>query len=149
MESHRLSTGSPDIVHATCVDIEGTGILISGSTGTGKSALALQLMAFGARLVADDCTELFLRDGSLMARCPASISGLVEARGVGLLKAAVVPESAIGLVVDMDTTETDRLPQQRHDTVSGVRLPVLRKIDAPYFPAAILQYIKAGRKETS
>lgn len=124
------------------------GVLISGRSGQGKSALALALMAFGARLVADDRVLLEPRNGRLIATCPAALSGLVEARGIGLLRARCVPRAALMLVVDLDHEETERLPHPRFRHIAGVSLPCLHKIDKAYFPAAILQYLKAGRVET-
>ena len=44
------------ILHASCIDIDGRGILILGESGSGKSTLAIQLIALGASLVADDKT---------------------------------------------------------------------------------------------
>ena len=81
---------SPVLLHASCVAISGRGVLIIGPSGSGKSALALQLMAFGASLVADDQTELTVQGGTLIARCPPTMSGLIEARGLGILRAQVV-----------------------------------------------------------
>lgn len=46
------------ILHASCVALDGRGLLILGPSGSGKSALALELMALGADLVADDRTEI-------------------------------------------------------------------------------------------
>lgn len=125
------------------------GVLITGASGSGKSALALALMALGARLVADDRVVLHARNGALIATCPAPLAGLIEARGVGLLRAEALPEARIALVVDLDRHETDRLPHPRQEAVAGVSLPCLHKVDGPYFPAAILQYLKAGRVETA
>ena len=63
------------IVHASCVALDRRAVLLRGASGCGKSALALQLMALGATLVADDRVILRLRDGALAASCPASIRG--------------------------------------------------------------------------
>ena len=41
-------------VHATCIAIDGHGILLRGPAGSGKSDLALRAIDRGARLVADD-----------------------------------------------------------------------------------------------
>ena len=49
------------ILHATCVAVDGRGLLILGPSGSGKSALALQLIALGAQLVADDRTRVSRR----------------------------------------------------------------------------------------
>ena len=41
-------------VRGTCVAIDGSGVLLRGRSGAGKSDLALRLLSTGARLVADD-----------------------------------------------------------------------------------------------
>ena len=58
-------------LHASCVAHAGKGILITGSAGSGKSFLALELLARGGRLVADDQTLLEMSQGHLIARCGA------------------------------------------------------------------------------
>ena len=45
-------------MHATCVHINGSGVLIVGRSGSGKSSLAIKLLALGAKLVADDQCKL-------------------------------------------------------------------------------------------
>jgi HPr kinase/phosphorylase len=133
------------IVHAGCVAWQGRGVLILGHSGAGKSALALQLMAYGADLVADDRTELHAEGDALTAIPPATIAGLIEARGVGLLCAAFVPRAEIALVVDLDQTETDRLPPDRQISLLGISRPLVLSVPQPHFPAAILCYLKGLR----
>lgn len=146
---HRIPDPGPD----PCPD-PGTdaalprAVLITGASGSGKSALAVMLMALGARLVADDGVLLHPRRGRLIATCPAALEGLIEARGVGLLRAQPLPEAQLVAVVDMDHVETDRLPHPRSRTMAGIALACLHKVDAAYFPAAIMQYLRAGRVET-
>jgi len=41
-------------LHATAVAFDQKAVVITGPSGAGKSSLALQMMAFGADLVADD-----------------------------------------------------------------------------------------------
>lgn len=136
------------VLHATTVEFCGMGVLITGASGTGKSALALQLMALGARLVSDDRTRVVLSAGKCTAQAPDTISGLIEARGVGILRAESAPDAHLVLAIDMDRIELDRLPE-RHEFCHGfVRLPCLHKVDAPYFPAAIVQYLKGSKQET-
>ncbi|MEE4187472.1 MAG: HPr kinase/phosphatase C-terminal domain-containing protein [Roseobacter sp.] len=136
-----------DLVHASCVDVDGTGVLIVGASGTGKSALALHLMSLGARLVADDRVVLLSEGTSLTARSPATIKGMVEARSVGILRADTVSETTVVLVVDLDTEERERLPDKHMYEICNHRLPCLRAVHAPYFPAAILQMLKCGRQD--
>jgi HPr kinase/phosphorylase len=119
-------------------------VLIRGPSGAGKSTLGLELMAWGAILVADDRTELS-RDGDrVLARCPAAIRGLIEARGLGLLRAEAV-EAAVDLVVDLGETEAERLPPWREAVVLGVSVPCLHKPLTGHFAVAICQYLKGGR----
>ncbi|AVL55014.1 aldolase [Roseobacter denitrificans] len=135
------------MLHATCVDYHAKGVLITGRSGQGKSALALQLMAHGAVLVADDQTEVCAKDGGAFARAPEPTQGMIEARGIGLLNAQTLEKTKVELVIDLDRQEAERLPQLHSRDVCGVMLPCLYHFDAPYFPASILQYLKAGRRE--
>ncbi len=135
------------IVHASCVAFDRRAVLLRGASGSGKSALALQLMALGAVLIADDRVILGLRDGAVFARCPASIRGRIEARGVGILAAETAETAIVQLVVDLDRQETERLPPQRETTLLGQRIPLLHAVRSAHFPAAILQYLKGGRSD--
>ncbi len=140
---------SPDgsqIIHASCVAIEGRAVVILGPSGAGKSALALQLMALGAQLVADDRTVLHPDGPVIWASSPDSIRGMVEARGVGILTAQPCPRARVHLVVDLARSETERLPPRRHYGLFDQQRPLLYRVAAAHFPAAILQYLKAGRK---
>jgi HPr kinase/phosphorylase len=132
-------------VHASAVSVGGSCVLILGRSGSGKSALALQLMAHGATLVADDWTDISVRGGRPFASAPAAIRGRIEARGIGLLAAETVAEAEIRLVVDLDQVETDRLPPERVTEIAGVSVPCVHRSDSTHFAAAILQYLKAGR----
>ena len=138
-----------DTFHASCVALDGRAALIMGASGQGKSTLALQLMALGAELVADDRTILSLDATAippcLQADAPPPLRGMIEARGVGLLQARAVGPCAVHLVVDLDRTETARLPDMRRIDLLGQALPLVLRVDGPSFPAAILQYLKAGR----
>lgn len=134
------------LLHASCVSCRGRGLLILGPSGSGKSGLALELMAYGAMLVADDGVELRREaDGSLVATAPEATRGLIEARGVGLLKARADPAATICLAVDLGAGEADRLPPWRSVELLGQPVPLLHKIASPHFAAAILQYLTEGR----
>jgi HPr kinase/phosphorylase len=122
------------VVHATCVALRPRGrswraVLLRGPSGAGKSDLALRLIETGGRLVADDQTELVRRGKSVVASAPASIAGLIEARGVGILKLArdqVVARAPLALLVDLAPPERiERLPEPARERLLGVDLPVL------------------------
>lgn len=141
-----LNEGS-NIIHATAVSLNGRGVLIMGPSGSGKSGLALELMGYGADLVSDDRVLLETRDQSLIARTAPNLHGMIEARGIGILNAVTVDSTQIVLAVDMNQTETDRLPPHRSVVLLDVTVPVVHKSAQPSFAAAILQYLKQGRKE--
>ena len=130
------------IVHGTCVALDGKAVLITGPAGSGKSALALQLVAIGAHLVADDRTVLEISGVVLIASAPAAIAGLIEARGVGILPLSHLERAIVHLVVDMGVSEVQRLPQPHTTSLLDIVLPCLHKVDAPYFPAAIHAYLQ-------
>lgn len=132
----------PILFHASCVALHGKGCLITGASGKGKSALALQLMALGADLVADDRTELRRAGARLRATCPAAIQGRIEARGVGILDVPFRPECDVVLIVDLDRRETDRLPHPHEAMILGLARPALHDPAMPHFPAAIMAYLQ-------
>lgn len=133
-------------LHAGCVAVDGRGLLITGPSGSGKSALALQLMAFGARLVSDDRTVLTLRDGRLHATCPPAIRGMIEARGLGILNVDAVDGADVVLAVDLGKEESERLPPHRSVTYLGRTVDLVQAQRNPHFPAALLAYLKGGRR---
>lgn len=132
------------ILHASCVALADKAVLIRGASGSGKSALALELITRGAKLVADDRTCLSCADGAVFAFAPQSLLGMIEARCVGILKADPAPPTQISLVVDMDQVETDRLPPERSCDLLGQELPLLHKVASAHFPAAVTQYLLSG-----
>lgn len=134
----------PDTVHGTCVALGQSGVLIVGAAGQGKSALALQLLALGCALVADDRVTLAADQEKLLARCPANITGLIEARGIGILTANAQSQAQIILVVDLDQDEAARLPERRQRRLLDCDIALIHRIDGPHFAAAILQILKSG-----
>lgn len=132
-------------LHATTVALNGNAALIRGKSGSGKSGLALNLMAFGAELVADDRTKLWVEGDLLLADTPDAIRGQIEARGIGILNAPYAGATAVALIVDLDRDVTDRLPMLVKEKILGMSVPVIGKVSAPHFNSAILTYLKYGR----
>lgn len=109
-------------IHATCVRLAQAGktfgappdcgILLLGASGSGKSDLALRLIAMGAELVADDRTDLFVKRGRLYAKPPMRIAGLLEVRGVGILALPHAAEAKITLVARLGRAGP-RLPARK------------------------------------
>ncbi|MEL6792264.1 MAG: serine kinase [Pseudomonadota bacterium] len=127
----------------TAVAIEGRGLLILGPSGAGKSALALDLLALGGALIADDVVIVARRGDDLLLSCPPGGEGLVEARGIGLLRAPPAGPAPLALVLDLGAEETARLPEPRTWSLSGVSVPLARK-PSPLQPAAIRAAVLSG-----
>ena len=91
--------------------------------------MALRLIEGGARLVADDQTELVRRGKAVIATSPARIAGLIEARGVGIVTLArdqLVARAPVALLVDLAPPERiARLPEPARENLLGLDLPVL------------------------
>ncbi|WP_235937853.1 HPr kinase/phosphorylase [Pseudoroseicyclus tamaricis] len=135
-----------EVLHASTVAVEGRGLLILGPSGSGKSALALELMAFGAELVADDRTIVTAEEGALFAAAPAAIAGMIEARYIGLLNAPARPRARIFAAMDLGRVEEERLPPRRKLTLLGADLPLLHKPVTGHFAAATFAYMRSGRR---
>lgn len=131
-----------ETVHATCVAIGGHGVLLMGRPGAGKSSLALQLIdqpGHGlsgtlrtARLVADDQVVLQRRHGAILASAPTSLAGLIEIRGVGVVRVPVQREVQLVLAARLTGIgEIERLPDAEDTRIMllGVMLPMVH-IDA-------------------
>ena len=134
-------SGTP--IQATAVALDGRGLLITGASGAGKSALALDLIAMGGALIADDLVLLSADEGRLFADAPRQ-RGLIEARGIGLLEVRHTDgRHGVDLALDLDTESADRLPQARRIAHLGVSIPLIGR-PAWLQPAAIAAVLRAG-----
>jgi serine kinase of HPr protein (carbohydrate metabolism regulator) len=114
------------LVHATAVAVDGGAILLRGPSGAGKSDLGLRLIAAGARLVADDQVELRRAGRQILAQAPPALAGLVEIRGVGIVRVAAVDAAPLVLIADLILAgEIERLPEPRVERVLGVAIPLI------------------------
>jgi serine kinase of HPr protein (carbohydrate metabolism regulator) len=128
------------LLHATAVAIDGRAVLLRGPSGAGKSDLGLRLIDAGARLVADDQSELWRSGEALVVRAPAALAGLIEVRGIGILRLAALAEAPVALLADLVRPEAiERLPRPCSETVLGV---VVRRIAVAPFEASAAAKIR-------
>jgi HPr kinase/phosphorylase len=114
------------LVHATTVAIGGRAILLRGPSGAGKSDLGLRLIDAGAVLIADDQSELWREGDAILVRAPATIAGLIEIRGVGIIRLAALAQAPLALIADLAPPESlERLPLPRTEAVLGRAIPVV------------------------
>jgi len=115
-----------NLTHGTAVVLGRAGVLLRGPSGAGKSDLALRLIDQGAALVADDQTVLTRQGDEVLLSAPPEIAGMIEARGVGLLRLPRQPGAALRLVVDLVPPESiERLPAARSCDILGVAVPLI------------------------
>ncbi|MDT7933980.1 MAG: HPr kinase/phosphatase C-terminal domain-containing protein [Sphingomonadaceae bacterium] len=120
-----------ELVHATAVARDGAAVLLLGPPGAGKSDLALRLIDRGWLLVGDDQVLLKGADAS----APTAIAGLIEVRGIGIVRVPYSGPVPARLAVQLEPP-TARLPEPDHWTHGELTLPLVR-ID-PRAPSAPL-----------
>lgn len=124
------------LVHATAVALNGRAVLLRGPSGSGKSDLALRLIDAGARLVADDQSELVRVGNEIVVRPPAAIAGLLEVRGIGIVRLEPLMEAPLALIADLVPAEVvERLPSTRSEQILGLDLPLIAL--PPFEPSAV------------
>lgn len=109
------------------------GVLIEGPSGCGKSDLAVRALDAGFRLVADDRTVVWAQAGQLFGRAPDTLRGLLEVRGLDVVRETAVPFAEIALIARSGAPE--RLADGRREELQGVQVPLLeldfREASAP------------------
>ena len=130
-------------MHAGLLDVYGTGVLICGKSGIGKSETALELIKRGHRLVADDAVIIKKINDELIGTSPELIRHFMEIRGIGIINinslygiGSVVNEHSIDMVVNLETwdnaKEYDRIGLEKYEeNILGISLP---KIIIPVKP---------------
>lgn len=122
------------VLHASCLVVGETGILVRGPSGSGKSTLVGRLIASAtergrfARLVADDRTRIVGIGGRIVARPVSPLEGLLEIRGIGLVGRPHEPSCVVRRIIDLLDQAPDRLPEgaDHEADLAGLRLPCLR-----------------------
>lgn len=123
MKDYRISS---DKIHATLIVVNSKGVLLVGDSGSGKSDLALRLIERGkAVLVADDVVCLEAVGGRLYGKADESIKGMLEVRGLGIVRYSCLNNAEISLVVELKNTmsEIERLPINDKETILGLEIP--------------------------
>ncbi|MGA8616376.1 MAG: HPr kinase/phosphatase C-terminal domain-containing protein [Xanthobacteraceae bacterium] len=139
-------------IHASAVLTGARAVLIRGPSGAGKSRLALDLIEAGrsgplrfARLVGDDRVHVQAAGGRLLVRPAEALAGLIEVRGLGILRLPYEPSAVVGLVVDLGAC-AERLPNpgEGQATVEGIGLPRLAVADGKGALRAVLALLTSG-----
>jgi len=116
--------------HATVVALDGAGVILRGASGSGKSDLALRLLADGWTLIADDRVILTVENDRLVASCPDTLRGMLEVRGIGIVRLTTgewASRADVHLVVDLvaSADAVPRMPEARFFRHSGIERPAM------------------------
>lgn len=126
-------------LHGVLMRVQGLGVLLTGASGVGKSELALELLARGHQLVADDAADFVLRRGRIVGTCPPLLRGFLEARSLGILNirrlhgpSSLCASTPLDLIVALDAPSRgdgsglERLSGHRSEQVLlGARIPAV------------------------
>jgi HPr kinase/phosphorylase len=138
----RIDWTGATALQGALVEVHGLGVLLTGTSGVGKSELALDLVSRGHRLIADDIVEVINpATGILLARCPELLRDYLEVRGLGVINVramygdgAVAPMQRLDLILHLESrgetapdTEAEALARisgrRGEREVLGVRVP--------------------------
>ncbi|MFQ6334056.1 HPr(Ser) kinase/phosphatase [Methylophilus sp. 3sh_L] len=144
--SHYLAVATAETtsLHGVFMEVQGFGVLITGSAAIGKSELALELISRGHRLVADDIVDFYrVSPERIEGRCPELLQDFLEVRGLGILNIralygdnAVKPTKPLDMMIqlelademkpqDLDRLSANRQTQQVLDVeISKVIIPI-------------------------
>lgn len=135
-----MSAEPPLVMQASAVVIGGRALLIEGPPGSGKSTLALALIDRGAGLIGDDAVTLMPEGARLIASPPPNIAGLLEVRGVGLIRLPTAAPAPVALILTLGGASGPRLPETplARRVIVGVPVPTLA-----FEPGAIAPALRA------
>lgn len=126
---------SPVLIHGTAVAIGNKAALLTGPSGAGKSDLGLRFVTseflwsgvrYVPQLVGDDQLLLSNENGRVSVRPPETLAGLLEVRGVGIVKVSHIEMATLCLVVKLCGEEgVPRLPDDPLPSTElcGIQLP--------------------------
>ncbi len=142
-------------IHGVLMDVFGAGILLTGSSGVGKSETAMELIKRGHRLVADDSVLVRRVENELVGTAPERIRYFMELRGIGIINVknmygsgSILGEKEVELVMELEPwrrdKEYDRIGGEGStEEILGVKLPKLTIPVSPGRNLAILIEVAA------
>lgn len=136
--SLKVSLAPRITMHGVHVELYGTGVLILGDSGVGKSETAIELVKRGHRLIADDAVEIKkVSAKTLVGSAPEIIRHFIELRGIGIVDVrrifgmgAIKDTERIDMVINLEHWQEgkmyDRLGlDNQYTEIMGISIPSL------------------------
>lgn len=128
-------------VHACLVQWEGTGVLLAGDSGVGKTTCALEISKRGGTWIADDVVVLgCLLDHAISGRAHERIRNLAHLRGEGIIDVrslqpiSIAGETRVDIVIEL----TKKLEKVQKKGLTTDRLREIMKVEIPCAHVAVL-----------
>ena len=119
--------------HGILLDIYGVGVLITGESGIGKSETALDLIANGHKLIADDSVLIRMLDNRLIGTSPKITRHFMEIRGIGIIDVerlfgigCIMEEKEVELVIEL--TPWDDFADYNRLGIEDEKIEILDKL---------------------
>ncbi len=112
-------------VHGTSIALEDNGVLIVGRSGSGKSDLALRLIDSGGTLISDDQTLCLKRKNEIFLFSIKEIYGLLEVRGMGIIKVPYIENVKMKIIVSLVKTKSKQSNFKNKKKLFGLNFPYL------------------------
>jgi serine kinase of HPr protein (carbohydrate metabolism regulator) len=129
-------------IHASCVCIKNKGILFLGDSGSGKSDISLRLIAdYKATLIGDDRIDIIAKGNNIIASAPKNLSGLLEVRGIGIIKVKTKRKNKIDLAVFLTQDKIERMPEPLYYELLDKKIPLINI--NPFEPSATAKILAA------
>ncbi len=120
--------------HGVFMEVAGTGVLIKGEPGIGKSEVALELISRGHKLIADDAVNFSQTETTaITGSCPGLLQNLLEVRGLGILNikslygnSSIKTHMSLSLIIQLvavnDITENESCESRLHGIHSETKV---------------------------
>ena len=116
------------IVHGTAIALEDKGVLLIGPSGSGKSDLALRLIDSGATLISDDQIICERRNDEIFLFPHKKINGLIEVRGVGIIKVPYIENVKLKMIVQLINKQPERIPVKEEKNFLNLKIKFIKII---------------------
>ena len=135
LDSH---LGPQDTLHGVLMSVYGTGVLLTGESGMGKSEIALELIKSNHIFVADDRVDVIRTHNTIVGHSPELLKGFLEIRGIGIIDvnmmfgaSSVIEEAEVDFVIALQkynpSNEYDRIGtgEQQFKRILGLEIPMI------------------------